>query len=136
MRQKLGFAVVAVVVAVSLLSCVSTDRSHAVPDDVRSLAGVWTGWILGPSGTPEQAELTINPDGTYVSRMQGFSTTGVVRVTEQKMIAGSLTAAGGAAAVRRGARMTLGERAGTLVLSGYGGQSAGGPFWFEVTKQK
>ena len=27
-------------------------------------------------------------------------------------------------------------RADQLVLSGYGGQSAGGPFWFEVTKQK
>ena len=97
---------------------------------------MWNGWIVGPSGKPEQAELTINPDGTYVSRMQGFSTTGVVRVAEQKMIAGSLQAAGGAAAARRGARMTLDERAGTLVLSGYGGQSAGGPFWFELTKQR
>jgi hypothetical protein len=136
MRRRLGVAVVAVVVAVSLLGCVTTGRPHAVPEDIESLAGVWNGWILGPSGKPEQAELTINPDGTYVSRMQGFSTTGVVRVVEQKMIAGSVMPAGGAAATRRGARMTLGERAGTLVLSGYGGQSAGGPFWFEVTKQK
>jgi hypothetical protein len=132
MRQKLGFAVIAVVVALSALGCASADRYML---DVGSLAGVWNGWIVGPNGKPEPAELTINPDGTYVSRMQGFSTSGVVRIEEQRMFAGTRTGTMGVAPTRRRTTMTLIERADAFVLSGYG-LAVAGPFSFEVAKPK
>lgn len=103
--------------------------------DLKSLAGVWDGSAAGPSGKGEQAELTINPDGTYVSRMGAFSGTGVLRVVDGKIVADSKTASGGVAVAQRHATMMLGDRAGTLVLSGQGA-SAAGPFSFEVTKRK
>lgn len=138
MREKLIFSVVAAVVACSVLSCARAEKpplKAVPPGDVKNLAGVWNGWIVGPSGKSEQAELTINPDGTYVSRMQGFTTTGVLQVTGSTILADSQTATGGVAVGQRHATMMLGERAGALVLSGQG-QSAAGPFSFEVTKRK
>jgi hypothetical protein len=138
MRRNLLLTVVAAVAAVSMLSCATMEKPkpRAVqPGDLKGLAGVWDGSAAGPSGKSEPAEVTINPDGTYVSRMGAFSGTGVLRVVDGKIVADSKTASGGVAVGQRHSTMTLGDRAGALVLTGRG-QAAAGPFSFEVTKRK
>ncbi|HEY7364998.1 MAG TPA: hypothetical protein VIE37_12905 [Methylomirabilota bacterium] len=138
MRRHLFLTMITTVVAVSLLGCAAMEKPKPrtiQPGDLKTLAGVWDGYVIGPGGSSERGELTINPDGTYMSRMGAFSATGVVRVVDGTLVAESKTTTGGVSIGPRQSTMMLGEQGGTLVLTGRG-QSQAGPFSFEVKKRK
>ncbi|HSF07707.1 MAG TPA: hypothetical protein VLG10_18150 [Methylomirabilota bacterium] len=138
MRKHPFVTMITTAVAVSLLGCAAMEqpKPRAIqPGDLKTLAGVWDGYVIGPGGSSERGELTINPDGTYGARMGAFSSTGVLRVVDGMLVAESKTTTGGAATGPRQSTMMLGEQGGTLVLSGRGRGDAG-PFSFELKKRK
>jgi hypothetical protein len=138
MRKHLLLSVITTVAAISMLGCAALEKPKPrtiQPGDLKSLAGAWDGYVIGPGGSSERGELTINPDGTYGARMGAFSSTGVLRVVDGMLVAESKTTTGGASIGPRQSTMMLGEQGGTLVLTGRG-QSQAGPFSFEVKKRK
>jgi hypothetical protein len=104
--------------------------------DVKSLSGKWLGYATGTAaGAPQAIELTINPDGTYISRIGAQVQSGTVRVNKGKVSFARDAASATSATVMTGSTAVLQERGGRRVLVGQG-RSDYGPYSYEFTEQK
>jgi hypothetical protein len=97
------------------------------------LAGKWDGWAKAASGTSQPVELTVNPDGTYTSRVGASSGAGTFQIVGNKILTqGHLTgAAFGSTGASEVAHTT---KDGRQRLTG-DGRSDAGPYSFEVMKR-
>ena len=127
------------VFAVTALGCASTGVSKSIgPNDLPSLAGKWVGTLTLPSGRSEQGTVEMSPNGEYAVQATGFSAAGKAQVKDGNLtlVSTVTSGAGGSVTGVRSSVAFLSERAdGTLVLRG-SGNSATGPFNFEVVRQK
>ena len=138
--------VVILIVALSTVACASQqDRAGqgmqsdtaaaAVPvTDVSTLAGKWSGWYTGTSGSSVPLEVTVNKDGTYTSRIGTAVGTGTLTVADGGTILASGHLLGPQAPFDRTASAMLTERNGRPVIKGEGRWDRG-PYSFEMTKE-
>lgn len=104
-------------------------------DELKSVAGTWQGGLIGQTGGLLPMGVTVNADGTYVTKAEAYSSQGTASVRDGTLL---LQPAGtsGSQAPERTATATLSQRDdGVLVLTG-SGRSEAGPFSFVVTKMK
>lgn len=103
------------------------------PDDLKTLAGTWQGGLVGQTEGLLPMGVTVNADGSYVANAEAYSSRGLARVSDGRLVF-QPDSAGGASSDPTAA--TLSQRDdGALVLTG-SGRSAAGPFSFVVTKTK
>jgi hypothetical protein len=103
--------------------------------ELQKLAGKWSGWGTGTSGSAFPIEVQIQPDGSYVSRLDTTSGQGVVKIDGGKITTeGHLAGPAGVQAGTGTSQVTLGTKGGKQTLSGQG-RNAAGPFNYELTKE-
>ena len=119
----------------------SAQQPSALPaavTDIQTLAGKWSGWGTGASGSSFPIEVVVQPDGTYTSMMGATSGQGRFKLVDCKITGitteGHLSASAGGAGVSTVSQATVGAKGGKQVLSGLGLNDAG-PFNYELTKQ-
>ena len=118
-----------------VLGCAATERTIQV-SDAKSLSGKWLGYATGTAaGAPQAIELTINPDGTYISRIGAQVQSGTVSVSKGKVSFARDAASATSATVMTASTAVLQERGGRRVLVGQG-RSDYGPYSYEFTEQK
>ena len=100
--------------------------------NITVLAGKWDGWWIGGNSFP--LEVTINADGTYVSRVGADSGWGTVRVENGVIVAEGHLSGGDAPRADRTATVTLLQKNGAAMLTGDGRTSAG-PYSFTLVKE-
>ena len=116
-------------------SASATDPAvgSASPMTLGSLAGKWDGWAKTPSGNTQPIEVTVNPDGTYTSRVGATSGSGTFQVMGNKILSqGHLT--GSAFGSTGASEIAHTTKDGRQKLSG-DGRSDAGPYSFEVMKR-
>jgi hypothetical protein len=121
----------------SVVGCATAPPENTIQvSDVKSLSGKWLGYATGTAaGAPQAIELTINPDGTYISRIGAQVQSGTVRVNKGKVRFARDAASATSATVMTGSTAVLQERGGRRVLVGQG-RSDYGPYSYEFTEQK
>jgi hypothetical protein len=121
----------------SVVGCATAPPENTIQvSDVKSLSGKWLGYATGTAaGAPQAIELTINPDGTYISRIGAQVQSGTVRVNKGKVSFARDAASATSATVMTGSTAVLQERGGRRVLVGQG-RSDYGPYSYEFTEQK
>src|SRR5262245_14472174 len=132
------FAPLALVVLLlgTMVGCASTSGSAVPVSDVKSLAGKWLGYATGTSsGASNPIELTINPDGTWTSRIGAQVQSGVVSISDGRINFVRQSASGTATTVLQSSTADLTERDGKRVLVGQG-RSDYGPYTYEFTQQR
>jgi len=132
------FAPLALVMLLStVVGCAPATSGGAIPvGDVKSLSGKWLGYATGPSaGAPNPIDLTINPDGTWTSRIGAQVQNGIVSLKDGKISFTRQGASGGSATVLQASTAVLQERGGKRVLVGQG-RNDYGPYSYEFTEQK
>ena len=100
--------------------------------EVSALVGTWDGWWIGGQSYP--VEVTVNADGTYVSRVGTDSGSGTFRVVNDVIHTEGHLTGGNAPLSDRTATATLVQKNGAMVLTGNGRTSAG-PYSFTLTKR-
>jgi hypothetical protein len=116
-------------------SASATDPAagSASPMTLGSLAGKWDGWAKPASGNSHPIELTVNPDGTYTSRVGASSGTGTFQIVGNKILTqGHLT--GSAFGSTGASEVAHTTKDGRQKLTG-DGRSDAGPYSFEVMKR-
>jgi hypothetical protein len=131
--------VLALALVLVLVMAVSASAQQALPapaaQDLQKLAGKWSGWATGTSGSAVPVEVVIQPDGTYVSRIGTSSGQGVIKVDGGKfMTQGHLSGPAGVAAGPSQSQLTVATKGQRQVMSGRGRTEAG-PFDYELTKE-
>jgi len=117
------------VIGVAMLVVAVAWASIPVPaemTEVSALAGAWDGWWIG--GTSSPLEVTIHPDGRYVSRLGAESGTGTFRMVNGAILAEGHLSGADAPTV------TLIEKNGAAMLTGDGRTSAG-PYAFTLARR-
>jgi hypothetical protein len=105
------------------------------PQDIKSLAGKWTGWATPPSGSAFPIEVQINPDGTYTSLMGATRGTGKITMAGGKFTTeGHLSGPSGVAAGAGKSELTVDTKGEKQKMSGRG-RNNDGPYNYELTKQ-
>jgi hypothetical protein len=119
------------------IGCASAPSERTLTvHDATSLSGKWLGYAIGlAAGAPQAIELTINPDGTWVSRIGANVQDGTLTVSDGKVSFTRTGASGPSTTVLLASTAVLRERAGKRVLVGQG-RSDYGPYSYEFTEQK
>jgi hypothetical protein len=120
-----------------MVGCATGQPEKAIQvNEVKSLSGKWLGYAIGTAAGAAQAiELTINPDGTYISRIGSQLQNGTVSVSNGKVSFVRDAASGTSTTVMTASTAVLQERGGRRVLVGQG-RSDYGPYSYEFTEQK
>jgi hypothetical protein len=120
-----------------VLGCATVDTESTIQvREAKSLSGKWLGYAIGTgAGAPQVIELTINPDGTYVSRIGAQVQSGTVRVSNGKVSFTRDAASATSTTVMAASTAVLQEREGRRVLVGQG-RSDYGPYSYEFTEQR
>jgi hypothetical protein len=140
-------AAVAMIVTLPVAGCASRESRTAAPaaatpgaasamtktPDVSSLAGRWDGWMKGSGGVTAPVQVTVNPDGTYVSTIGAASGNGTFEVVDGRVLTkGHLS--GSAFGAGRQSTVSMAERGGRPVMVGEGRDDRG-PYSFELMKR-
>jgi hypothetical protein len=133
--DRRGGAWVLAAVLILATGCASSGWPKFIgPDHLKTLVGTWQGGLAGQTAGLLPMGVTVNPDGSYVVTAEAYSSRGLARVSDGRLVF-QPDGAGGTASPEPTAA-TLSQRDdGTLVLTG-SGRSAPGPFSFVVTKTK
>jgi hypothetical protein len=77
-RTGLGLiTAAAVLVSLLLTGCATASRAENPVTDFKQVAGSWTAWVPGASGTIFRGDVLIRPDGSYrLAWERGYSTEG------------------------------------------------------------
>jgi hypothetical protein len=135
--------VLALVLTLVLFMAVSALAQQALPmPELQKIAGKWSGWGTGTSGSAFPIEVQIQPDGTcsawtttYVSKMESTSGQGVIKLDGGKITTeGHLHGPAGTMAGTGMSQVTIATKGGKQVMSGQG-RNAAGPFNYELTKE-
>jgi len=131
------FSTLILLTLVSVVGCATASSDGTIQiSDVTSLSGKWLGYAVGTAAGGRQAiELTISPDGTYVSRIEAQVQSGTVRVSDGKVSFARAAASGSSTSVMTASTAVLQQRGGKRVLVGQG-RSDYGPYSYEFTEQK
>jgi len=134
MKRVMAMAMVALaaVAAPSVVVNAQMAAPAATELDIKTLVGKWDGWWIGGNSSP--AEVTINPDGTYVSRLGAVSGTGTFRIVNGVILTEGHLSGARAPLSDRTATVTLVQKDGAAVLTGYG-RTSDGPYSFTLTKR-
>ena len=134
MKRFIAVAMVAMatVAGTSVAANAQMAAPAATEPDIRALVGTWDGWWIGGGSSP--LEVTIHPDGTYLSRLGSVSGTGTFRIVDSVIVTEGHLNGAGAALSDRTASVTLVQKNGAAMLTGDGRTSAG-PYSFTLTKR-
>ena len=132
--RLVAVAIMAISAAAGTAACVRTQMAApaAAALDVAVLAGQWDGWWIGGDSFP--LEVTINADGTYVSRVGAESGWGSFRVENGVIVAQGHLSGGDAPRADRTATVTLVQKNGAAMLTG-DGRTSEGPYSFTLVKE-
>lgn len=125
------------VLVIATAGCATSGVPKPITD-LPSLAGTWVGPASLPGGlNVPSARIELKPDGSYSAQAGAFQAWGKATVKDGALTLVPTSSTGGLDAVagNRSSSASLSDRAGAMVLTGYG-HSDRGPFYFEVTKQK
>lgn len=126
------------VVAMSLLGCASSGSvtPKAIgPNDMSTLAGMWTGDITFPNGTSSPATWELTPTGDYTTRAGAFSAMGKATIGDGNLVLTNTSTTGGTTTAARSGLGSLSQHSdGTLILRG-DGHSDRGPFNFVMRRK-
>jgi len=119
--------------AVSQGACGATTvaSTPVSPSEVPKLAGFWTGYFVGTSGSASPADITIEPDGRYAIVFPGGTTMGGrITVANGQLVLNNTSLSGPAVdeAVAT-ATLALHQKGKRQHLTGFGENDAG-PFSF------
>jgi hypothetical protein len=110
--KRTRFVAVATVAISAVAGTAAVRAQMAAPTaaqlDITVLAGKWDGWWIGGDSFP--LEVTINADGTYVSRVGADSGWGTFRVENGVIVAEGHLSGGDAPRADRTATATLVQR--------------------------
>lgn len=113
----------------------TSERTLRV-SDVKALSGTWLGYATGTgAGAPNPIELTIQPDGTWTSRIGAQAQGGVLSLRDGRIVFTRTGASAGSSTVLQASTAVLQERGGKRVLVGQG-RNDYGPYSFEFAEQK
>ena len=122
-------------IGVAMLVVAVAWASIPVPAEmtkVSALAGAWDGWWIEATSFP--LEVTINPDGSYISRLGAESGTGTFRMVNGAIITEGHLSGADTPISDRAATVTLIEKNGAAMLAGDGRTSAG-PYAFTLARR-
>ncbi len=124
------------IVGMVAMGCASSGWPKFIGQDgLTSLTGTWQGGLIGQAGGLVPMGVTVNPDGTYVTAAENYSSRGTASVRDGSFVL-QPTGTPAGQAPEQNAVATLSQRDdGALVLTG-AGRSDAGPFSFVVTKMK
>ena len=115
------------------------SAQQALPgQDVKSLAGKWSGWMVPTTGGPNvPVEVQVEPDGSYTSTIGGSTMEkGTIKVeggklkSEGVLVSGTRTVMAGVGK----SELTLTSKDGKQMITGFGRDDQG-PYSFRLTKQ-
>jgi hypothetical protein len=141
MRSRAFRSVVGSLALVSLAIAVGAcaSRGHTTPVDpsiIPKLAGKWSGWVIGKSGTAATATMTVQPDGSYriVLTQPDITATGKFSVVNEQLVLNNTGLTGPAVDLAPAtASMDFSEKGGRMALTGFGSNDAG-PFSLSFSK--
>jgi hypothetical protein len=111
-----------------LAGCAGSPRETAMalqPNDTIKLSGQWHGVFTAPSGRRFPADLQIFSDGTYVSSAEAYSSRGVARVKDDKLVLVPEMTAGPNVPIRESTATLMMRSDGIAVLAGFGTTTTG-----------
>src|SRR5262245_30411434 len=140
MRGRALRAVVGSLALVSLAivvgACATGHSTPVDPSVIPKLAGKWTGYVVGKSGTSAPATMNIQPDGSYriVLVQPDITATGKISVVGGQLVLNNTGLTGPAVDLAPAtAVLDFSEKGGRQQLSGYGSNDAG-PFSISFSK--
>jgi hypothetical protein len=134
MRSRAFRSVVGSLALVSLVIGVGACATgHSTPVDssiIPKLAGKWTGFVVGQSGSSAPATLTVQPDGKYqaVITQPDITATGTISVVNGQLVLNNTGRTGPSVDLAIAtATLDFSEKGGRQTLSGFGNNDRG-PF--------
>jgi len=122
--------------AIAVGACASGHSTPVDPSVIPKLAGKWTGYVVGKSGTSAPATMNIQPDGSYriVIVQADISATGKLSVVNGQLVLNNTGITGPAVDLAvANAVLDYSEKGGRQQLSGFGSNDAG-PFSIAFSK--
>ena len=119
-----------VMLAIVVGACASGHTTPVDPSVVPKLAGKWTGYVIGKSGSSAPATMSIQPDGSYrINIIQpDITATGKISVVNGQLVLNNTGITGPAVDLAPAtATLDYSEKGGKQQLSGFGNNDAG-PF--------
>jgi len=113
---------------------------HTQPVDasvIPRLAGKWTGFLVGKSGSASPASMVVQPDGSYRITIvePTIVASGKFTVVNEQLILNNTSLSGPSVDLApASATMDFSEKGGRMTLSGFGSNDAG-PFSINFSKQ-
>lgn len=134
--RSAGGSLALVLLAIAVGACAT---GHSTPVDasvVPKLAGKWTGYVIGKSGSSAPATMSIQPDGSYrINIIQpDITATGKISVVGGQLVLNNTGITGPAVDLApANATLDYAEKGGRQQLSGFGHNDAG-PFSIAFSK--
>lgn len=129
--RSAGGSLALVLLAIVVGACASAGHTTPVdPSVVPKLAGKWTGYVIGKSGSSAPASMSIQPDGSYrINIIQpDITATGKISVVGGQLVLNNTGLTGPAVDLAPAtAILDYSEKSGKQQLSGFGHNDAG-PF--------
>ena len=126
-----------VMLAIVVGACASTGHTTPVdPSVIPKLAGKWTGYVIGKSGSAAPATMNIQPDGSYriVIVQADITASGKLSVVNGQLVLNNTGITGPAVDLAPAtATLDYSEKGGKQQLSGFGNNDAG-PFSIAFSK--
>lgn len=123
--------------AIAVGACASSmATTHVDPSVIPTLAGKWTGFVIGKSGTAAPASMVVQPDGSYRITIvePAIVATGKFSVVDDQLVLNNTALSGPAVDVAPArATMNYTEKGGRQHLAGFGNNDAG-PFSIAFSK--
>lgn len=135
--RSAGGSLALVLLAIVVGACASAGHTTPVdPSVVPKLAGKWTGYVIGKSGSAAPATMSIQPDGSYrINIIQpDITATGKITVVGGQLVLNNTGITGPAVDLAPAtATLDYAEKGGRQQLSGFGHNDAG-PFSIAFSK--
>lgn len=119
-----------VTLAIAVSACATGHATPVDPSIIPKLAGKWTGFVVGKSGSSAPATLNIQPDGSYTAVVvqPDITATGKISVVNGQLVLNNTGRTGPSVDLAIAtATLDFSEKGGRQVLSGFGSNDAG-PF--------
>jgi len=116
--------------AIVVGACASGHTTPVDPSVIPKLAGKWTGYVSGKSGSSTPATMNVQPDGSYQINIlrPDISATGKISVVNGQLVLNNTGITGPAVDLAPAtATLDYAEKGGKQQLSGFGHNDAG-PF--------
>ena len=123
--------------AIAVGACYTGHTTPVDPSIIPRLAGKWSGWVIGKSGTAATALMVVQPDGSYRITITepAIVASGKFSVVNGQLVLNNTAVSGPAVDLAPAtATMDFAEKSGRMTLTGFGSNDAG-PFSISFSKQ-